>query len=878
MAVPRIICGPIIRRVTNRKVSIWLACSRNRGLTLKLYEGDNIKVKADSTHVSIPDGSVIEVATTSTPRAVTARFGQNLWIAVVTAETVQPLQVNRTYSYNIILDDHDNPTSAGEDFRTEGLLKDGTHEGRPQKAIGYGTNLLPTFVLPADDPADLFIAHASCRKMHGHGLDALAHLDGIIKKAVTKTTVNPFGRPAQLFLTGDQIYGDDVPGMLLDNLGVNEGETLVGQEQVKIRQENSTTDVDVDADKISFPPFFRKHLISTYSGLSAGLSNHLISFEEYAGTYLNYWSVRSWQKSFYDEIKKVIDDNKKSVAEGVADRFLDRMEGPERFGLIKILEADRGNAAPFVFNEAFNKEFKKEYGAEFSNALSNQTGDPFKKWKKYIKKKVAKEVKEMAKFAKSLPTVSRVLANTPTYMIFDDHEVTDDWNLSKRWQNLVMSKPLGRDIVRNALMAYVVFQDWGNTPDDYVVIQPSGGDTSPITKKTELLRKITDYGHSIATSFQLNQLRSNIIAPIENLLGMSGSPSEIKWHFEVDTGPTKTFVLDTRMNRHFASLNSPPGLTKKSVIEDAIPSTKPFGNAPFTFVVSAAPVFALQSFEELIQPAAASVIGITATSGPNPGILEGRIKFDFESWGFNTEALENLIQRMVKLEKVIILSGDVHYGFSSVLDYWEGSSTTPKARVVQLTSSSLKNESFGFEHLYRSALAEKVLTGIGDKLEKLVWKNKVLSVSGNVTVRNRSRLRKNPAVLPTAGWQAGATVSQAPDYRYRITVQTDESVRSDDLVTADINLSDPNSVKEGYKKVVQRSLATFISGVHRRMVWPSNVGLIKFEADGSDWKVKHEFLFMRGDRDISKQKVDKHIKHTIPLVASGSETNRPELP
>ena len=58
----------------------------------------------------------------------------------------------------------------------------------------------------------------------------------------------------------------------------------------------------------------------------------------------------------------------------------------------------------------------------------------------------------------------RALANVPTYMVFDDHDVTDDWNLGRAWRDRVFTSPLGRRIVMNALVAYAVFQDWGNDP------------------------------------------------------------------------------------------------------------------------------------------------------------------------------------------------------------------------------------------------------------------------------------------------------------------------------------------------------------------------------------------------------------------------------
>ena len=39
-----------------------------------------------------------------------------------------------------------------------------------------------------------------------------------------------------------------------------------------------------------------------------------------------------------------------------------------------------------------------------------------------------KEIEQLERARRVLPAVRRVLANIPTYMIFDDHEITDDWN------------------------------------------------------------------------------------------------------------------------------------------------------------------------------------------------------------------------------------------------------------------------------------------------------------------------------------------------------------------------------------------------------------------------------------------------------------------
>jgi len=869
MSMPKILCGPILRRTEKSKVSIWIAFSRNYGLDLKLYEGDKLKVKANPDNqddlVSVIDGGTSPLSLKNPATAVTKRFGMNLFIAVITAEPQVSFVPSKIYSYNINFRAGADPSDKG-DFRTDGLLKNGKHEGRPQKRIGYATNVLPTFVLPSDDVSKLFIAHSSCRKLHGHGADALASLDSIIKKNVTGTEVDPFKRPAQLYLTGDQIYADDVCGLLLNHVGKIDGNSLVGQETVQIKPKDSATMQDVEADTITFPPLLRSHLIKEYAGFSGAGSSHLISFEEYCGTYLNYWSLRSWSVDFVKEME-TIKSFDKSKAEKIVDEFYINPPPETDQGLIPVLQSRINDPSmAFVFKENPTDKDDNTLKKSTFDGSSNERRDA---WKKDRKKSLVKQLKEMSKLIETIPLIARVMANTPTYMIFDDHEITDDWNISQRWQNQVLSKSLGRDIIRNGLMAYTVFQDWGNQPAEYIA--------TSLSPKSKLIKKISDYGTRIANSSQLNNLRSQIVNPIEAHFGMGDSDGDIDWHYKVDCGPTQAIVLDTRTQRLFPSLNSPPGLIKPASIDQQVPATKPFGNAPFTFVVSAAPYFGIQSFEELIQPMASSIVGMTTGSKTDPGLLAGQLKFDFEAWGMNKTSFQSLLERLANLENVIVLSGDVHYGFSSVMDLWEGNDNAPKARIVQLTASSLKNEEFGIFHLYRSAMAQKLITGIGNNLEVMVWKNKVLSVTGDVSIRNRVRLRNTPAVLPIAGWQPGATINLDSDYRYRLRIHGDNRVREGDLIETDLDINNANSLKEGYKKVVQRSQENFVTGVHRRMVWPTQVGLIKFEKDGDDIKLKHEFLFKKGSRDITSKDVKTHIIHQIDLEASGDDLIKPEL-
>src|SRR5262249_14865600 len=48
-----------------------------------------------------------------------------------------------------------------------------------------------------------------------------------------------------------------------------------------------------------------------------------------------------------------------------------------------------------------------------------------------------------------------------------DHEISDDWNLNLKWRDSVRGTTAGRRVLRNGLLSYAVFQDWGNQADKY---------------------------------------------------------------------------------------------------------------------------------------------------------------------------------------------------------------------------------------------------------------------------------------------------------------------------------------------------------------------------------------------------------------------------
>lgn len=66
----------------------------------------------------------------------------------------------------------------------------------------------------------------------------------------------------------------------------------------------------------------------------------------------------------------------------------------------------------------------------------------------------------------SLAPVRVLLAHVPTFLIFDDHEVTDDWNFDVTWVRLLHNAKDGYKLwpktLTDALAAYFVYQGYGN--------------------------------------------------------------------------------------------------------------------------------------------------------------------------------------------------------------------------------------------------------------------------------------------------------------------------------------------------------------------------------------------------------------------------------
>ena len=602
-----LLAGPLLRRVEPARVCIWAATTGPTAARAEIY-----RVRGREGIQRVGGGD-----------AETVQLGRRLYIHLIVAiPDADGFPTDELLGYDVEV--------GGRRLADLGLL------GGPDR-ISYGRLPMPTFFI-RQALATLHLMHGSCRLLHGKGEDAFVAADEVMSRGAEDLG----RRPAVLFLTGDQIYGDEVGGPLVRHL-TDFGRRLIG-----------------DDDEISVPgipplsrvPVYgRQNLANERTRFtSAKAHNHLMSFGEFAATYLTSWNENNWPVAL-------------PRAEDAVGRAGDR-------------------------------------------------------------KRYARELVEVDNARRTIPAVRRVLANIPTYMIFDDHDVTDDWNLTSEWRRNVQRSPAGRRIVANALAAFWAFQGWGNDPDAY----------DDAFKKT-LSGFLTRNGSGDGDEF-------------DALLW-----SFDRWSFHVPTDPP-TVVLDTRTRREFDSSRGAPRLIRDDERDRIERLARAAGHRPgrLLLLVSPVPIFGL----ELQERRQKFLVGKV-----------GPYEIDFEAWHSNLQGFVDFMRFLIhdlELTNCVLLSGDVHYGINVEATFSSGANTLT---FKQLVSSSFKHSGalskMGIDMLGRLVRKEHERLG-WDRPPETAQSSRVMKRVASRAANTDEWSEDAPVFLaPKVARRLG--VEQQPDYR-----------------------------------------------------------------------------------------------------------------
>jgi hypothetical protein len=665
-----IICGPILRRVEPTAVSVWVALSAPDVVTLTV-QNDAAVVATSAPTAAIPLGQA--------PVMDSTLMVGHLFVALVTAAppSASPFAPEKTYTYDLA-------------FTTKPSFAAALGEST-LSAISYlpsSSAPQPSFSLPPQTLSEVNIAHASCRKARGESVDAFPVLDSVMTKAGNVASGFASNRIHQLILTGDQLYCDDIAPQFLA-MCIDAAGWLMG-------------------DKKEKRPANIGPLAQTYTVGSTVTSWRTLD-----------WDTHGWSSGYTETFPWDIDDPWPGVG----------ARGPHMFGAgFTVTAPEREMSDPLSkpiamagpppgpgdgtvkaadYSAAANHlmllgEFYSCYLLSWSPALwppaVTASDLPFSEltdnWDKA-------NADRLASFGRGLQAVRRVLANVPTYMILDDHDVTDDWFMNREWCNRVLSQQgdtLGRRVIRNALIAYAVFQAWGNTPDQFAGQQPGARLLAKLAAGDELG---SDLGAtpSSPTAADLVGVPDPLAAVAQgaSTSALSRPSGSLTWSYQWRPSgwPYELIVLDCRTVRAYLPdpLNSPLLLddgdsgTRDDQTVQQIPGPDVTPGTPFvTLVVIQTPLLGMLIVDKLA----------SLGSSAHP-VFDN----DAEAWSMSDRAQQAVLARLVEHNPLtVVLSGDVHYSFGMTADYWAQQpwrtttalSSPRTGRVVQLVSSAARNE------------------------------------------------------------------------------------------------------------------------------------------------------------------------------------------
>jgi phosphodiesterase/alkaline phosphatase D-like protein len=268
------------------------------------------------------------------------------------------------------------------------------------------------------------------------------------------------------------------------------------------------------------------------------------------------------------------------------------------------------------------------------------------------------------------PAVRWLLSTVATSMIFDDHDVRDDWNTSESWREEVKRTSWWEERIIGGLSSYWVYQHIGNLSpealgDDelYLKVRADGGDCAPM-------------------------LREFAAAADREADGQKGA----RWSYRRDFGRTRVLVIYSRCGRILAE-------GERSMVSEAEfrwIEAQTEGDYDHLLVGTSLPWLlarALHDIESWNERLADGSRGARMAR-----IAEKfRRMADLEHWAAFRKSFDRLARLFGRIGRgeqgeapatICVLSGDVHHAYASQARYDDPAMTT---RVFQLTCSPVHN-------------------------------------------------------------------------------------------------------------------------------------------------------------------------------------------
>ena len=289
------------------------------------------------------------------------------------------------------------------------------------------------------------------------------------------------------------------------------------------------------------------------------------------------------------------------------------------------------------------------------------------------------EYAELYRLAWSDPATRWLLSTLPSAMIFDDHDVRDDWNTSAEWRADMAATDWWHDRIVGALASYWVHQHLGNlTPDERA--------QDPVYRRV--------LAHTGPDELDLSEVLDAFAERADE------EPTSYRWSYARELGPqARLVVVDSRAARVLEP-------ERRSMIDEeemAWLDRQLHGDVRHLLVGTSLPYLlapGLHHVEAVTEALAEGLLG-------RPGHAVGeriRRAADTEHWAAFQGGFRQVGEMLVDTatgarggvpDSVVLLSGDVHHSY--VAEAWPDPASEaaarpgPHARVLQAVCSPIRN-------------------------------------------------------------------------------------------------------------------------------------------------------------------------------------------
>jgi hypothetical protein len=293
------------------------------------------------------------------------------------------------------------------------------------------------------------------------------------------------------------------------------------------------------------------------------------------------------------------------------------------------------------------------------------------------------------------PVIRWLLSTVPSAMIFDDHDVHDDWNTSEAWVKKMRSKPWWEERIVGAFMSYWVYQHLGNLSPEEL-------------EEDELFSRVQEAEDASRV------LREFAYRADREIAGT-------RWSYHRDFGRVRLIMMDSRAGRVLEE-------DKRSMLDDeewAWIEEQATGEFDHLLLGTSLPVFLMSAMHHLEAWNEAVCRGVWGRPAAKVGEFIRQL-LDLEHWAAFQDSFDhlvNLLRSVASGERsngpapasIALLSGDVHHGYLARVSFRDG----VEGSVYQVVSSPLRNP-LGFpERLAFDAAWTKPVELVGKALTRL---------------------------------------------------------------------------------------------------------------------------------------------------------------